>query len=175
MENLSRDEFFQSIYEDYYNRVLSYIRGRVNNPQDAEDLASDVFFKCYKNIDRYDPKKASVSTWVFTITSNTLKNYYRDNRATVSMDGMEGFEIPFEEDFDQAVRLEEIRQYLDRVLEDLDEKNRKVLLMRYYDEMKTADIAEEMDLSPGHVRVMLSRTLHRLNIRVKDSDILRLL
>ena len=68
------DRFFEEIYRDFKDKVESYIRARVNDHHVAEDLTSDVFFKCYKNIERYDPEKAAVSTWVFTIVNNTLKN-----------------------------------------------------------------------------------------------------
>lgn len=169
------DRFFEEIYRDFKDKVESYIRARVNDHHVAEDLTSDVFFKCYKNIERYDPEKAAVSTWVFTIVNNTLKNYYRDRKGTASLDDMEGFEPSFEEDMDRAMRLDEIRQYLDEVLEDLEEIKRRILLMRYYDEMKTKDIADALGMTPGNVRVILTRTLKKLNVDAKDSELLQVL
>jgi len=169
------DRFFEEIYRDFKDKVESYIRARVNDHHVAEDLTSDVFFKCYKNIERYDPEKAAVSTWVFTIVNNTLKNYYRDRKGTASLDDMEGFEPSFEEDMDRAMRLDEIRQYLDEVLEDLEETKRRILLMRYYDEMKTKDIADALGMTPGNVRVILTRTLKKLNVDAKDSELLQVL
>ena len=171
----NREEaLFQEIYEEYYEKVVSYIRARVGDNYTAEDIASDVFFKCYNNIDRYDPSKAAVSTWVFTITNNTLKNYYRDRKPHASIDEMEGFDVPYEDDFDEAIRLEEIRKYLDEALASLDETKRRIIDMRYYDEMKTADIAEELGLSNSNVRVILTRTLKQLNVSVQDNEILQL-
>ena len=169
------DRLFEEIYRDFKDKVESYIRARVNDHHVAEDLASDVFFKVYKNIERYDPEKAAVSTWVFTIVSNTLKNYYRDRKSTASLDDMEGFEPSFEEDMDRAMRLDEIRQYLDEVLEDLDETRRRILLMRYYDEMKTKDIADALGMTAGNVRVILTRTLKKLNVDARDSELLQVL
>lgn len=175
MKITDHEKFFEEIYNDYYQRVLSFIKARLKDQYEAEDLTSDVFFKCYKNIEKYDPDKAAVSTWIFTIANNTLKNHYRDNKQNASIDGMEGFDVPYEEDFDQAVRLEEVRNYLDRVLSELDDTKRQILLMRYYDEMKTRDIAEELGMSAGNVRVILSRTIQQLNIQVKDDEILQVL
>ena len=169
------DRFCEEIYRDFKDKVQSYIRARVNDHHVAEDLTSDVFFKCYKNIERYDPEKAAVSTWVFTIVNNTLKNYYRDRKGTASLDDMEGFEPSFEEDMDRAMRLDEIRQYLDEMLEDLEETKRRILLMRYYDEMKTKDIADALGMTPGNVRVILTRTLKKLNVDAKDSELLQVL
>ncbi len=68
------EDLFQEIYEDYYSKILSYIGARVNDSCVAEDLTSDVFFKCYKNIERYDPSKAAISTWIFTITNNKYQS-----------------------------------------------------------------------------------------------------
>ncbi|MBQ9015859.1 MAG: sigma-70 family RNA polymerase sigma factor [Firmicutes bacterium] len=169
------DRFFEEIYRDYKDKVQAYIWKRVGDAHIAEDLTSDVFFKCYKNIDRYDPGKAAVSTWVFTIVNNTLKNYYRDRKSTASIDNMEGFEPSYEDDMDQAMRLEEIRQYLDEALQQLDETRRKILLMRYYDEMKTKDIADALGMTAGNVRVILTRTLKKLNIDARDNELLRVL
>ena len=169
------EQLFQQIYEDYYTKVLSYIKSRVGDIDTAEDLTSDVFFRCYKNIDRYDPSKAAVSTWVFTITNNRLKNYYRDKKPSVSIDEMEGFDIPTEDDFDHAMRLEEITRYLDQALGQLDDTKRQILLMRYYDDMKTKDIADALGLSDANVRVILTRTLNKLRIDAKDNQLLRVL
>ena len=169
------DKLFQQIYEDFYQKVLSYIRARVGDSHTAEDLASDVFFKCYKNIERYDPEKAAVSTWIFTITNNTLKNFYRDRRPASSIDEMEGFDVPYEDDFDQAMRLEEIRRYLDEAIDQLDDVRQRILNMRYFDEMKTKDIAARLGMKESTVRVTLSRTLAQLRVRAEGSEILQVL
>ncbi len=169
------DRLFQEIYENYYHKVLAFINSRVNNAHTAEDLASDVFFKCYSNIEKYDETKGAESTWIFTITNNTLKNYYRDRKTASSIDAMEGFDVPFEEEFDQAMRLEEIRAYLDEALDGLDELNRRILVMRYFDEMKTKDIAAKLALSESNVRVKLSRTLKRLRIDAEEAPVLTVL
>ena len=169
------DRLFQEIYEKYYHKVLGYITSRVNDAHTAEDLASDVFFKCYRNLDRYDAAKGAESTWIFTITNNTLKNHYRDRKLTSSIDAMEGFDVPFEEEFDHAMRLEEIRAYLDEALDELDEISRRILVMRFYDEMKTKEIAARVGLTESNVRVKLSRTLKRLRVDAEDAPQLRVL
>lgn len=183
------DVLFQEIYEDYYQKVLSYIRSKVGDHHIAEDLTSDVFFKCYKNIENYDPAKAGISTWVFTITSNLLKNYYRDRKQTISLDARitgdeDGREMmdtlaaedPTPEEITvQAARLEEIRAYLDEAMAELDETKQRILVMRYYDEMKTKDIADKLGLTESNVRVTLSRLLKRLNIEARSSGIMQVL
>ena len=88
---------------------------------------------------------------------------------------MEGFDVPYEEEFDQAMRLNEISEYLDGLLSTLDETKRQVLILRYYEDMKTKDIGEKLGLTPANVRVILSRTLQQLNVRVQDEEVLQIL
>jgi len=171
----STEQLFHEMWVDYYDKVNSYIYARVSDYHTAEDLTSEVFFRCYKSIERYDPERASASTWIFTITKNLLKNYYRDKKPSVSIDGMEGFDLPYEDDFDRAIRLEEIKNFLDEAMAGLDETKVRLLKMRFYDEMKTKDIAEKLELTEVNVRVMLSRTLKQLNVYVEGSDILQVL
>ena len=60
------------IYEEFQPKVRAYVRGKIHDPHDAEDLVSAVFMKVVQKLDSYDPAKASVSTWVYTIARNRL-------------------------------------------------------------------------------------------------------
>ena len=72
----------EKLYTDYHDMVLGYIMHHIGNLDVAEDLCSDVFVKAYSALDRFDPAKASVSTWLYTIMRNTLTDYYRRNTMT---------------------------------------------------------------------------------------------
>ena len=76
----------ENIYNQYYGKVMGYIAARVQRRADAEDLAADVFEKVYRKIGDYDEGKASVSTWIFTITRNTVIDYFRRTRPTEEPD-----------------------------------------------------------------------------------------
>ena len=149
------DILFEEIYTNYYGKVLSYLTGKVSDRNVAEDLAGDVFLRCYKNIQKFDASKGSESTWVFTITKNLLKNYYRDRKVNASIDNMEGFDVADEQDVEEEI------------------VKRQILLMRYYDEMSSNEIAKVMNMTPGNVRVILTRTLNKLRIGAED-DVVKL-
>ena len=57
----------EQIYLQYHDKVRAYVRGKVQDPHDVENLVSAVFMKIVQKLDSYDPEKASVSTWVYTI------------------------------------------------------------------------------------------------------------
>lgn len=85
---------------------------------------------------------------------------------------MEGFDIPYEEEFDQAIRLEEIRTFLDREIAKLDSIKRQIIMMRFYDEMKTEEIAAALGMSDGNVRVIITRTLKKLRVGAEADNVI---
>ncbi len=66
-----------TIYRQYHDKVLHYIIGKNINIFEAEDVCQTVFVKIFNNIDRFDASKASVSTWVYTITQNVVIDFFR--------------------------------------------------------------------------------------------------
>ena len=51
---MNKDEYFEEIYCDYYEKIYKFIYYKVCNIELAEDLTSDVFVAVYKNLHRYD-------------------------------------------------------------------------------------------------------------------------
>ena len=64
MTELQKEE----IYVNYKPKVEGYISSRISDNHDVEDVVSSVFVKIYHNIDAFDNKKASLSTWILTIS-----------------------------------------------------------------------------------------------------------
>ena len=71
----------EQIYLQYHDKVRAYVRGKIQDPHDVEDLVSAVFMKIVQKLDSYDPDKASVSTWVYAITRNTVTDHFRTRRS----------------------------------------------------------------------------------------------
>ena len=65
------------IYKEYHDKVMRYILGKNISPFDAEDICQSVFIKIMNNLDSFDQTKSSISTWIYTITQNTVYTHYR--------------------------------------------------------------------------------------------------
>lgn len=153
---------FEAVYERYYFDIFRYVSKRLDNRQDAEDLTAEVFVYCYSHYDKYDPEKSSLSTWLYLVTNSRLKNHYRDKRAWVDMEEVEGFLFAEGEELERAVYLEQLRAQLANALEELPEKQRKAVILRYFKEREYSQIAKALDTTEGNVRVILSRALDKL-------------
>jgi len=153
---------FEEVYSRYYPGVLSYIRGKLDNAQDAEDLCSDAFLYCFDQYEKYDPEKSAVSTWLYLVVNSRIKNYYRDHRTNADIDELSNI-LPDEgQDMEQAVYLEQLRDTLAKAIATLPERQQKIVIMSYFQKLTSSEIAERLGLSPVNVRVLLNRSLSKL-------------
>lgn len=160
---MNRDQEFEQIYCEYYLRLVKYVRKKISSMQDAEDIVQDTFAALYRNFDRYDPEKASVSTWVYVAVNNRLKNYYRDRKISVSLDDEDNpIDIADEDLIEQAMEFEEMRRMLLGAVEQLSGDEQKIVKDTYFTKKTSAQIGEEMNLSAVNVRVKCSRALKKL-------------
>lgn len=157
-----RIDTFEDLYSNYYQQVVGYLNRKIGNYSDAEDLASEIFEYCYKQFPNYDPSKASVQTWLYVIVNSRYKNYLRDHRVSEDIDDYADIAVSDAMPMEQAAEIQEERQMLARVLEQLTERERKIVVYKYFKDMSAAQIAEKMELSEGNVRQILFRTLSKM-------------
>src|SRR5437016_5883491 len=60
---------FEKFVDAYQSRVFGFVRRMVPNPEEASDVAQDVFIRAYQNFHRFDGR-SSVRTWLFRIAYN---------------------------------------------------------------------------------------------------------
>ena len=155
---------FEKVYERYYFEVFRYVCAHLPNRQEAEDLTSDAFVYCYTHYDNYNPEKSAVSTWLYLVVKSRLKNWYRDKKQLVDISELEGVLFSEGEELGRAVYLEQIRNKLSEALSSLPEKQRRVVILRFFHEKEYGYIASELGTTEGNVRVILSRALDRLEV-----------
>ena len=149
---------YEQVYQSYSKKVMSYIRPRINNPSDAEDLHSSVFTKVYEKFSSFDQTKASVSTWVYTIARNTLIDFFRTRKV---MDEL-GDEDIVEEDAFQGILNEETLNELASALEKLPERERDLIILHYYHNRQLKEIAVKMHMSYSNCKLVHNKALMKL-------------
>ncbi|MBE5823136.1 MAG: sigma-70 family RNA polymerase sigma factor [Butyrivibrio sp.] len=149
----------EEIYTQYRDKVFGYVRNHVNSPEDAEDITSDIFVKIYSKLDTYDETKASLSTWIYSMTSNTVIDFYRTNHVHS--------EIP-EDLSDEGSTIEdevlnnESLELLADALSKLPQELMDIIVLRYYKGLTLQDIAVKMNLSYGVAKLRHREALGKL-------------
>lgn len=145
MQTISLDQ----IYTDYSGKVMGYIRARVRSSADAEDIHAEVFEKILRKAEGFDPEKASLNTWIFTITRNTVIDYFRRSKPSEELDENLSDNIELDEDLLNSETLGELAA----ALKSLPPQMMQIIVLRYYDGKPLTEIAEVMHLSYGAVKL----------------------
>jgi RNA polymerase sigma-70 factor (ECF subfamily) len=150
----------------YREPIYFMLLKMVNDKDDADDLTIEAFGKAFKRLGQYTPQYA-FSTWLFKIASNNCIDFIRRKRIrAVSIDqgysneDGETIEISIKDsllDPAEAMQKEERIRKMREIVDKLKPRYRKLVEMRYFDEMAYEEIAEELDLPLGTVKAQLFR------------------
>ena len=165
---MSNAVFFKDrIYLDYKEKVAAYVRSRVADPYAAEDVVSEVFQKVYQKLESYNESRASLSTWIYTITRNTVIDYYKKSKTqSLSLDEVAAAEVPDESSADEN-DLEELAD----ALEKLSERERDLIILHYYRGYTLKRIAGMFGMSYINAKVIHGKALSALRKSIKNSEV----
>lgn len=149
---------WEEIYAAYSGKVMGYIMARVQHRADAEDLCAEVFEKVFRKIDDYDQSKASLSTWIFTVTRNTLIDHFRKTKPSEELDENMADDAAVETSMLEQETLSELAAALKQLPQEL----RDIVVLLYYDRKPMTEIAELMHLSYGAVKLRHQKALTML-------------
>ncbi|MCB0163765.1 MAG: sigma-70 family RNA polymerase sigma factor [Anaerolineae bacterium] len=159
------DQNLAGLFQDYYPRIYSYLRYRVNAVEDAEDLIGIVFERAYIHRDQFDLDKGSFSTWLFRIAHNTLANFYRTHERRSAWESGSGLPpdlmTPEPSPESQLVQKETLAQLLQGI-EHLSERDQEIISLKFAGRLGNKEIGEIMDLKEKTVSVVLLRAVRRL-------------
>jgi RNA polymerase sigma-70 factor (ECF subfamily) len=158
---------FSQVVERYQNYVFTLVLRFVENREDAEDIAQDVFVKAYRSLAdfRWESK---FSTWLFTITRTSCISFLRKKKLdTQSLDNERtGLQVENKESGFRADIIEQKSRHamLNEAISMLGMNDSQVLTLFYKGEQTLEEIGKIMGLDPNTVKVKL----HRARQRLKD-------
>ena len=161
---------FGVLYVRYLDRIYRYLRLRIGNDHDAEDLTETVFVRTFQAIDRYEERGWPFSAYLYQVARNVLADHYRTLKQTTSLEGLEPIDSAATPVDDLVVHREQLG-LVQQALATLPEDYQEVIRLRVILKLPTADVAQWLGRSEGAVRVLLYRALRRLrDVVSKMSD-----
>ena len=151
------------IYAAYREKVFSYLKGRLDSHEDAEDLCQTVFLKVFQSLPRYDAQKASLSTWIYQITRFTLIDYLRTRRQEERISE----ELTAADDLEASLIQSETLDRLAAALAALDEDMRDIILLHYYKGLPLAEVSRLTGIGYGMVKVKHNKALSLLRTQLQ--------
>ena len=152
------------IVEKYRARLYYHALCIVKDPQEAYDAVQEVFIKALRE-ERFFNDDFQMKAWLFRVTSNLCYNIIRDKKRRRQLLNLREEEArPSEFSMTSSKKVYETQSHdaMMVALNKLTENHRRILLLRYYDDLSYNEIASVLQVKLGTVMSRLSRARTRL-------------
>lgn len=174
---IERDrEAFGTLYDRYFERIYRYVRLKLGDGVEAEDLTATVFLNAWRSIETFAPQgDNSFLAWIFRLAHNALIDQYRRRREITPLQDVEEYHLPTDTTFnpehvlDRGLTIAE----LSRALQTLTEEQREVVLLRFVEGLSAREVGQIMNKQEGTVRGMQFRAIEALRRALTPSKVRR--
>ena len=164
-----RDQRDQSAFAELFGhfapRVKAFLMKSGASPELAEEVTQEVMATLWRKAHMFDPAKASVSTWIFTIARNRKIDVLRKERRPEPEDLPWGPEA--DPDAEDVMTLQQESEKLGAALAELPEAQRELIVRAYYGDLSHSEIAAETGLPLGTIKSRIRLALERLRHTLK--------
>jgi RNA polymerase sigma-70 factor (ECF subfamily) len=156
------------LFRENVGPIYNFFRYRVGNDQVAEDLTANTFEKAWRKRKQFqgEDEGAVFAHWLYSIARNVANDYFRKSPSLVALDSIveqvDGNSVAGE----VSQRLEFAR--LVRFINQLPDRERDIISLKYGANLNNRQIACQMQLSESNVGTILHRTIQRLRRQMED-------
>ena len=151
---------FAAIYTQFHQVLFGFVKSKVNNHQDAEDIVQNVFIKVANGVNDLN-RKEKLQSWIYAIARNSITDYYRASAHKKSLSFEENITDNFtDEEYNDTTK------GLDCCLIDfvnqLPEEYREIIIDVEMKGIKQKDLAEKYNLAYPSIRSRVQRGREKL-------------
>jgi RNA polymerase sigma-70 factor, ECF subfamily len=155
-------QFFAPLYEKYYDSIFIYINRRIDDEEVTADMTAQVFYKCLKNLPKYDFQGVPFSAWLFKITINEINQFFKQQQHKARAIALKEkhINVLFEE-----IQHHDVKDKYDivtKLLESLNPEDVQFLELRFFEERSFKEIAYLLGLTEVNAKVKTYRILDKL-------------
>ena len=149
---------FSEIFEFIAPKINAYYIQNNLSIEQAEELTQEVLSTIWLKAELFNPEKSKFITWSFTIARNKKIDFYRRNQKNVAN----------EEDIRDFMYTEnksddyEIESTIKDITKDLDENQKKLIKMSFFEQKSHKNIARELEIPIGTVKSRIRATLNKM-------------
>ncbi|MBT5214938.1 MAG: sigma-70 family RNA polymerase sigma factor [Pelagibacteraceae bacterium] len=152
--------------EEAFSQIFDYIAPKINSYfiknnftfEQSEELTQDVLSTIWSKANLFNPEKSKFITWSFTIARNKKIDFYRKTKKNdVNEDDIRSFLYPNDDGNDY-----EIESTINKIKEELDQNQQKLIKMSFFEQKSHKNIAEELEIPLGTVKSRIRTTLNKM-------------
>ncbi len=157
---------FGILYESSVNKIYNFLFYKTFDQSLAEDLTQETFFKALKKIDTFHGETAAeFNSWIYAIAYHVSVDHFRSAPVSDELDeSLETASVSpdFGKDIDYRLKLTEVMGYLDTFSND----QKEILIMRIWDDLSYAEIAEITGKTVDTCKKTVSRILMKIQSNI---------
>ncbi len=154
---------FTPIYEKYYEPIFLFIHKRVMDEEMTGELTSRVFFKCVKNLYRYEFNELPFSSWLYRIAHNEVLYHFRTKKSEYRFVSLNDSHIDLlSEEISVLRNSEEKGRLVSYLLEQLDETEIQFLELRFFEDRSFAEIGYLLNVTANNAKIKTYRVIGKL-------------
>jgi len=150
---------FEKLYNAYFMKIYSFALLIVKNPDLAEEITQETFFKALKANKQFEGK-SSEYTWLCAIAKNTAYDVLNKHNKHETLD----CDIPYDVNFQQEIENKETAFRIHEYLHSMEEPYKEVFQLRVFGELSFADIGKIFHKTESWARV----TYHRARLKLHE-------
>lgn len=153
---------FGLLYDHYWPKIVRYLKAKLNgNELLAEDIASTTFEKAFKNIKLFKWQGVSFSAWIYKIAYNSYVDYVRTIKTPVNVD-IENVIADNRISVEEKMMEDETALTLEKLISTLNEREQKIIKLKFYEGYTNRKIAEIMGMTETNVGTVINRAINKL-------------
>ena len=154
-----RDEkAFSQIFDFIAPKINAYFIKNNLRVEQAEELTQDVLSTIWSKSHLFDSKKSKFITWSFTIARNKKIDFYRKTEKNIPNDE-DVRDFLYEKNTSSDYEIESI---VNKIKEELDENQQKLIKMSFFEQKSHKNIAEELEIPLGTVKSRIRASLNKM-------------
>ena len=170
MENAKIIELIKKVGEERneiaFSEIFDFIAPKINayyiknnlGIEQAEELTQEVLSTIWLKADLFDPEKSKFITWSFTIARNKKIDFYRKNKKNdINEEDIRDFLYENNKTNDY-----EIESTIKKITQELDESQKKLIKMSFFEQKSHKNIAAELEIPLGTVKSRIRSSLNKM-------------
>lgn len=157
---------FEVLYNEYYKKLYRYCMINIYKSELAQDLCQETFIRAWKSLPTFTlANGGTFQAYLFRIARNLIIDLSRKKK---EFSLAEYVEIETHENFEEQIDKEDEIKKMKQALSKLEEVDRQIIILRYFEEMGHSEVAKIIGIKEGALRVRTIRLLKKLkNIIIK--------
>ena len=156
--------YFGELYDRYFDQIFRFVFKRLGGDEAvAGDVTQQTFMKAMANLDKYEDRGFRFSSWLYRIAQNEVNMYFRKSKkeASVPVDENRLKDVATEANIERYMSENE-QQLLIDILNEIDEEDKDLIEIRFFQELSFKEIAVIYNISEANAKMRTYRILEKI-------------